>query len=307
MVPEARKGKAAAFHSFSSRLRDGLRHYVVLRFHEPIPAQHKPVVHADLHQLQGWLRRLAQDHFNLHVLRERLDKPDTFREQALKKPAEIFSRVLQSFGRPMASNLTTSAFVPRPNFCLTQDIYNEIDTVSTWGEHSPESQERLLEELVALGPSERVADHRREPHQHPDDERDATDSGIRAVGRLQLERRRAAGHRLGDRARRDLRRVPDAPRGDGDEHQPGAGRRPVPRHQPAERESAEPHRRQAERVPAAAESQSRGLRQQARQPPWPSRRQPLAASVPPPSVGRSASGRSFSMMRATTCQVIGSM
>ncbi|HEX8701030.1 MAG TPA: hypothetical protein VF815_19455, partial [Myxococcaceae bacterium] len=70
MVPEARKGKEAAFHSFNHRLRDGLRHYVVLKFHEPVPARHKPVVHVDSHQLQGWLRRLAQDHFNLQTLRE---------------------------------------------------------------------------------------------------------------------------------------------------------------------------------------------------------------------------------------------
>jgi hypothetical protein len=70
MVPEARKGKEKSVQSFSHRLRDGLRQYVVLRFHEPLPAKHKTVVHADPFQLQGWLRHLAQDHFNLQVLRE---------------------------------------------------------------------------------------------------------------------------------------------------------------------------------------------------------------------------------------------
>jgi hypothetical protein len=33
--------------------------------------------------------------------------------------------------RPMLSNATTTAFLPRPDFILTEDLYNEIDTVST--------------------------------------------------------------------------------------------------------------------------------------------------------------------------------
>ncbi|MDY7226723.1 MSCRAMM family protein [Hyalangium rubrum] len=70
MVSEARKVKAAASHSFSYRLRDGFRDYVLLKFHEPIPERHKPVVHTDLSRVQGWLRHLSQDHSNLQVLRE---------------------------------------------------------------------------------------------------------------------------------------------------------------------------------------------------------------------------------------------
>jgi len=70
MVPEARKGMAAAVPSFRPRLRDGLRHYVLLRSHEPLPARHKPVVHTDLFRLQQWLRHLAQDQFNVQVLGE---------------------------------------------------------------------------------------------------------------------------------------------------------------------------------------------------------------------------------------------
>jgi hypothetical protein len=35
------------------------------------------------------------------------------------------------FPRPMAANLTTSTMVPRPDFVLVQDLYDEIDTVST--------------------------------------------------------------------------------------------------------------------------------------------------------------------------------
>lgn len=33
--------------------------------------------------------------------------------------------------KPMAANLTTSAFLPRPDYVLAQDIYNEVDTVRT--------------------------------------------------------------------------------------------------------------------------------------------------------------------------------
>jgi hypothetical protein len=35
------------------------------------------------------------------------------------------------FPRPMVANLTTSAFLPRPDFTLCQDLYDEIDRVST--------------------------------------------------------------------------------------------------------------------------------------------------------------------------------
>ena len=35
------------------------------------------------------------------------------------------------FAKPMMSNLTTSAFIARPDFTLSQDLYNEIDQVST--------------------------------------------------------------------------------------------------------------------------------------------------------------------------------
>jgi hypothetical protein len=35
------------------------------------------------------------------------------------------------FPRPMVSNLTTSKFLPRPDFVLAQDLYNEVDAVST--------------------------------------------------------------------------------------------------------------------------------------------------------------------------------
>jgi len=35
------------------------------------------------------------------------------------------------FPRPMMANITTSAFMPRPDYALAQDIYTEIDSVST--------------------------------------------------------------------------------------------------------------------------------------------------------------------------------
>ena len=68
---------------------------------------------------------------------------------------------------------------------------------------------------------------------------------------LQLLGWRPARDRLGHGARRHLRRVPDAQRRDGHQHQHGARRRALRRRQSAERESAEPDDRQAGRVPAA--------------------------------------------------------
>ncbi|HEV8659870.1 MAG TPA: GreA/GreB family elongation factor [Thermoanaerobaculia bacterium] len=38
---------------------------------------------------------------NGHVLREKFTRPDALRAEAMKKPAEMFARILQSFGRPM--------------------------------------------------------------------------------------------------------------------------------------------------------------------------------------------------------------
>src|SRR5207237_8666514 len=38
---------------------------------------------------------------NGHVLREKFTRPDELRVEAAKKPAEMFARILQSFGRPM--------------------------------------------------------------------------------------------------------------------------------------------------------------------------------------------------------------
>lgn len=35
------------------------------------------------------------------------------------------------FPRPMMANLTTSALIPRPDFVIAQDLYNEIDSIST--------------------------------------------------------------------------------------------------------------------------------------------------------------------------------
>ncbi|WNG57117.1 LysM peptidoglycan-binding domain-containing protein [Archangium gephyra] len=53
-----------------NRLRDGHREYAFLGFHEPLPSGHELVATGGAAQLEGRLRVLAQDFFNLQTLRE---------------------------------------------------------------------------------------------------------------------------------------------------------------------------------------------------------------------------------------------
>ncbi|HEX5753593.1 MAG TPA: LysM peptidoglycan-binding domain-containing protein [Archangium sp.] len=53
-----------------NRLRDGLGEYALLGFHEPLPSGHELVATGGAAQLEGRLRALAQDFFNLQTLRE---------------------------------------------------------------------------------------------------------------------------------------------------------------------------------------------------------------------------------------------
>lgn len=48
-----------------------------------------------------------------------------------RKPDPLGLTGFWPFPKPMAANLTTSTIVPRPDYVLAQDQYNEIDTVST--------------------------------------------------------------------------------------------------------------------------------------------------------------------------------
>ncbi|MCY1073146.1 LysM peptidoglycan-binding domain-containing protein [Archangium lansingense] len=82
MAREEQKGGAAAVRSIRHRLRDGEMEYVLLGFHEALPAGYEPVALGDTWLAERRLRELAQDYFNLRVLRELVYS------QALSRPYE---------------------------------------------------------------------------------------------------------------------------------------------------------------------------------------------------------------------------
>ena len=86
-----------------------------------------------------------------------------------------------------------------------------------------------MDTLLAVGRAGRVREPAEQRVRHRARRQDAEE--------LQLLGRRPARARLGHGARRHLRRLPDAQRRDGNQHQPGARRRPVRRRQSAERRS----------------------------------------------------------------------
>lgn len=72
MASEAPIGNTADFFSFRYRLRQGFRHYVLVKSHEPLPDSYKPVHFAGLGDMEMWLRGVVREHANQHVLRELL-------------------------------------------------------------------------------------------------------------------------------------------------------------------------------------------------------------------------------------------